>query len=248
MPMSKKATIYRMVVVGEHICPYGLKAYHLLKKHGFLVEDIHLKSKEENERFKKERGVSDTPQIYIEGKQIGNDDDLKRYLGYNVKDNEKTYKPVIATFTIALILSFIINYLVFFREGFWMIIPNFIAISMILLALLKLQDLESFSTMFLGYDLLAQKWVPYAYIYPFGELTAGVLMLAGVLPIISIPVALFIGTIGAISIYKAVYIDKRELKCACVGGGSKVPLGFVSLSENLMMIAMAIYMLVKVIY
>ena len=37
-----------------------------------------------------------------------------------------------------------------------------------------------------------------------------------------------------------VYIDKRELKCACVGGDSNVPLGFISLTENLMMIAMAV--------
>jgi hypothetical protein len=42
--------------------------------------------------------------------------------------------------------------------------------------------------------------------------------------------------------FKAVYLDKRELKCACVGGSSNVPLGFVSLTENLMMIAMAVWM------
>ena len=57
--------------------------------------------------------------------------------------------------------------------------------------------------------------------------------------------ALFIGTIGAVSVYKAVYIDKRELKCACVGGNSNVPLGVISLTENLMMMAMAIWMMVK---
>jgi hypothetical protein len=55
----------------------------------------------------------------------------------------------------------------------------------------------------------------------------------------------FIASIGAISVFKAVYIDKRELKCACVGGDSKVPLGFVSLTENLMMVGMAIWMLSK---
>ena len=58
-----------------------------------------------------------------------------------------------------------------------------------------------------------------------------------------IPIALFIGTIGAVSVFKAVYIDRRELKCACVGGSSNVPLGFVSLTENLMMIGMALWML-----
>ena len=52
----------------------------------------------------------------------------------------------------------------------------------------------------------------------------------------------FIGSVGAFSVFKAVYIDKRELKCACVGGSSNVPLGFVSLTENLAMITMAIWM------
>src|SRR3546814_8125242 len=79
-------------------------------------------------------------------------------------------------------------------------------------------------------------WVPYASIYPFAEGLAGVLMTAHAFDWLSIPVALFIGGIGAVSVFKAVYIDKRDIKCACVGGSSKVPLGFVSLTENLMMI------------
>lgn len=40
----------------------------------------------------------------------------------------------------------------------------------------------------------------------------------------------------------AVCLDRREVKCACVGGSSNVPLGFVSLTENLMMITMAVWM------
>ena len=114
---------------------------------------------------------------------------------------------------------------------------------MVVLSLLKLQDVEKFSTMFLNYDLLAKRWVPYGTIYPFAEGLAGVLMAAGALDFISIPIALFIGTIGAVSVVKAVYIDRRELKCACVGGSSNVPLGFISLTENVMMIAMAMWMM-----
>ena len=68
-------------------------------------------------------------------------------------------------------------------------------------------------------------------------------MIPAVLNWVSVPVALFIGTVGAASVIKAVYLDRRELKCACVGGGgSGVPLGFVSLTENLAMIAMAVWM------
>jgi hypothetical protein len=99
--------------------------------------------------------------------------------------------------------------------------------------------------MFLNYDLLARKWVRYGYLYPFGEALAGILMISGALVWLSSPIALFIGTVGAISVFKAVYLDKRELKCACVGGSSNVPLGFVSLTENLMMMGMGIWMLIK---
>ena len=97
----------------------------------------------------------------------------------------------------------------------------------------------------MNYDLLAKRWVPYSYVYPFAEGLAGVLMLAGVAVWASVPIALVIGGIGAVSVVKAVYIDRRELKCACVGGSSNVPLGFLSLTENLMMIGMALWMLIR---
>jgi hypothetical protein len=84
--------------------------------------------------------------------------------------------------------------------------------------------------------------VRYGTIYPYAETAAGILMIAGALIWIAAPIAFVIGTIGAVSVFKAVYIDRRELKCACVGGGSNVPLGFISLTENLMMVLMAIWM------
>jgi hypothetical protein len=56
-----------------------------------------------------------------------------------------------------------------------------------------------------------------------------------------------VASIGAVSVFKAVYIDKRELKCACVGGDSSVRLGFVSLTKNIMMVGMALWMLFKLV-
>ena len=106
-------------------------------------------------------------------------------------------------------------------------------------------DMERFSTMFLTYDLLAQRWLTYSYIYPFVEVGAGLMMIAGILSWVSAPAVLFVALIGAVSVLKAVYIDKRNLKCACVGGDSNVPLGFISLTENLMMIGMAIWVITK---
>lgn len=239
----KQATLYRMVMP-DHTCPYGLKARHLLRSKGYRVEDTHLTTKEATEAFKEKHGVSTTPQVVIEGKWVGGYDDLRRHFGYRVPGpDDTTYKPVIALFVVAFLLAFAIEFLTGLPISIATLLPNFIAVAMVLLALQKLKDVESFATMFLNYDLLAKRWVPYSYIYPYVELGAGILMLAHILPVLSIPAALFIGGIGAVSVFKAVYIDKRELKCACVGGDTKVPLGFVSLSENLMMIGMAVWML-----
>ncbi|WP_228241574.1 glutaredoxin [Porphyrobacter sp. GA68] len=242
---TKQATLHRMVMT-DHVCPYGIKAKDLLERQGFAVADRWLTTRAETDAFKTEHGVKTTPQVFIGGERVGGYDDLRRFFGKTVRDpNATSYRPVIAVFAMTAFMALAASYAVFgspftLRAGEW-----FIAFSMCVLALLKLQDIESFSSMFLNYDLLAKRWVPYSYIYPFAEAGAGVLMIAGALTWLSVPVALFIGTIGAISVFKAVYIDKRDIKCACVGGSSKVPLGFVSLTENVMMIAMAIWMIVS---
>lgn len=241
----KKAILYRMVMP-THTCPYGLKAKYLLEKEGYEVEDHWLRTREETEAFKAEHSVKTTPQTFIGDKRVGGYDDLRRYFGQTVSDPQATsYRPVIAVFAMAFLLALGITYLLYHT-----ILPGptlyyFISMSMCVLALLKLQDLEKFSTMFLNYDLLAKRWVPYSYIYPYAEALAGLLMVAGIFHWISIPIALFVGSVGAASVFKAVYIDKRELKCACVGGSSNVPLGFVSLTENLFMIFMAVWMLAR---
>jgi glutaredoxin len=234
------------MVTDQHICPFGLKSRDLLKREGFSVVDHRLTTRAETDAFMAQHNVETTPQTFIGGARIGGYNDLLRHFGKSVRDPKAvTYQPVIAVFAVAALMALAASWAAFgtlltVRAGEW-----FIAFSMCVLAILKLRDLESFSNMFLGYDLLAQRVVRYAYVYPFGEALAGILMIAGALLWLAIPVALLIGTIGAASVFKAVYIDKRELKCACVGGDSNVPLGFISLTENLMMVAMAIWMLLR---
>ena len=242
MQNDKKAVLYRMVT-DKHVCPFGIKSKYLLEREGFAVEDHHLKDRAETDAFKAEHNVETTPQTFINGQRIGGYDDLRKHFGKGpAKPEGKTYRPVIAVFAVSFLMALAA---MFYRIVFdiEMLIMLFVAFSMCVLAILKLQDLFSFTNQFLGYDLLARRWLPYAYIYPFAEAFVGIGMIAGVLTWLVAITALFIGTIGAVSVFKAVYIDKRELKCACVGGGSNVPLGFVSLTENLMMIAMGLWML-----
>jgi glutaredoxin len=239
---TNKAVLHRMVMP-THTCPFGLKAKDLLRRQGYDVEDHWLRTREETDAFKAEHGVKTTPQTFIGGERIGGYDDLRRFFGKSVPDPKAvTYRPVIVVFAMTALMALAASLAAFgapltVRAGEW-----FIAFSMCVLALLKLQNVEKFATMFLNYDLLAKRWVPYSYVYPYAEGLAGVLMAAGVLTWLSVPIALVIGTIGAVSVIKAVYVDKRELKCACVGGDSNVPLGFLSLTENVMMVVMAIWM------
>jgi glutaredoxin len=238
----KTAQIHRMVFPG-HTCPFGLKALHLLRSKGFAVEDIPLHSREETDAFKQAQGVATTPQISIDGVAIGGYDALRRHLGLNVPEPGATsYRPIVAIFAMTALMAMMASVAVSGTPFTLRALQWFIALSTCVLAILKLQDVERFSSMFLNYDLLARRFVPYAYAYPFAEALVGLLMLGSVLRWISVPVALFIGGIGAVSVFKAVYIERRSLKCACVGGSANVPLGFVSLTENMMMVVMGLWM------
>lgn len=242
MMTSKTADLYRMVMT-DHMCPYGVKAKDLLKRHGYAVVDHALENREQVDAFKSEHGVKTTPQIFINGDRVGGFDDLSERLGEPVaKKDAVTYWPVIVLFLVAAAFAIAITWLVNGKLLSSQTLPWFISVAMILLGLQKLQDIDKFATMFLNYDLLAQKWIRYGFVYPYIELFGGLFMLMGVLTTIAAPITLVAASIGAISVIKAVYIDKREIKCACLGD-SRVPLGFVSLTENLMMMGMALWML-----
>lgn len=244
MKQPRTATLYRMVMPG-HVCPLGIKSKWLLEREGFALEDHHLTTREETNAFKARHGVKTTPQTFIAGERIGGYTELAEHFGKAVKQDGTTYRPVMALFgmmaAMALAAAFVAT-----GEAISILAAEwFVSFSMCGLAFLKLRDVENFSTMFLNYDLLAKRWVPYGYAYPYAEGLAGVLMTAHILDFVAIPLALTIGTIGAVSVFKAVYVEKRELKCACVGGDSNVPLGFVSLTENLFMVAISLWMLAK---
>jgi glutaredoxin len=164
--MTKTASLYRMYN-DQHHCPFGTRAKFLLESKGFSVEDHKLKTPAETEAFKTEYGVKTTPQVFIEGQRIGGYEDLRRHFGLHVRDkNALTYRPVLMLFAMALLIALAISYLVLGTVMSFKVIEWFIASAMCLLALQKLQDVNGIANQFLGYDLLAQKYPPYASFYP----------------------------------------------------------------------------------
>ena len=102
-----------------------------------------------------------TPQTYIDGQRIGGYDDVKRFLGKSVADPKATqYRPVLMVFAVALLIALAGAYTAFGTLFSGRVIEWFLAMSMPLLGMLKLRDVEGFSNMFLGYDLLTRVWCP----------------------------------------------------------------------------------------
>ena len=133
---SKQAVLYRMVM-DDHLCPFGLKSKDLLEREGFEVEDHHLTTRAETDAFKEKHGVETTPQAFINGERIGGYDTLREHFGHAVSDEDETsYQPVIAIFSVAFLMALGLSWAFFgsiltLRAFEW-----FIAISMCFLAVL----------------------------------------------------------------------------------------------------------------
>jgi uncharacterized protein (DUF305 family)/glutaredoxin len=220
-------TLYRMSTP-EHDCPWGLRAVNLLTEQGISFEDIKLQSPEEINTFKAKYGVSTTPQIFFGEERIGGYTDLAEHFKVKADKAEYSYTPVIALFSTAGLMTLATS----------LGMTGFMGISLSMLASLKLMDLKSFTESFEKYDLITKRFKPYGKAYPFAELAIGLGFLSGISPLVVGTGALVTGVNGAISVFKAIYIDKMALNCACVGGNSKAPLGIVSLAENAIMAGM----------
>lgn len=114
----------------------------------------------------------------------------------------------------------------------------------LLLAALKLFDLEGFVASFVQYDVLAQRDRRYAYAYPLIEITLGMLSLSGhAVGPVNLLILVVMG-VGAYGVFKALQAGKK-LECACLGSTLKLKLSTVSLVENLGMGLMALVMLIS---
>ncbi|MGL5062565.1 MAG: glutaredoxin family protein [Microcoleus sp.] len=224
--------LYRMST-HDRECPWGLRAIELLTKQDIPFEDIKLRSPEEIDAFKAKYGVTTTPQIFFGDKRIGGYTDLAEYLDVKSEKDEYSYTPVIALFSTAGAIALAAS----------LGMTGFMGISLSMLASLKLMDLKSFTESFEKYDLVTKRIKPYAKVYPFAELSIGLGFLSGIAPLATGIGSFAIGISGAISVFKAVYIDKMALNCACVGGNSKAPLGIISFAENAIMAGMGVMLI-----
>lgn len=125
------------------------------------------------------------------------------------------------------------------------VMSNFMGGFFLAFSFFKFLDLRGFATGFARYDLIAAAWKPWAFIYPFVELALGIAYLTHFWPIPTHAVTLVVMSIGAAGVIRSL-MRKDRIKCACLGTVIDLPLGTVTLIEDLTMAAMAGVMLILV--
>lgn len=107
----------------------------------------------------------------------------------------------------------------------------------------KLLDLKGFAYAYMSYDIIARRWLPWGYAYPMIELLLGVAYLTGFDPFITNAVTLVVMGVSSVGVIQSV-LDKRQIKCACLGTGFNLPMSTVTIIEDVSMVVMAAAMLV----
>ncbi len=104
---------------------------------------------------------------------------------------------------------------------------------------LKLVDYQNFPSSFAMYDPLAARWQAYAWAYPFIELVLGILLLSSTGVPYALGATVVLLGITTIGVFRSL-LNKRAIRCACMGTALKLPMTEATLIENILMIGMAI--------
>lgn len=157
----------------------------------------------------------------------------------------KTYKPLIIIFAYIILIS--LAYQMYNGSFEIHIFMNHIMAGFFLgLSFFKVLDLTAFSDSFTSYDPLAQRFLLYGKVYPFIELMLGLLFVSGCALIYANSLTVIILSITTYGVIVRLR-SKSNFQCACLGGSFNLPLSYVTVVENVVMILMASYSLFMLI-
>jgi len=147
----------------------------------------------------------------------------------------KQLKPLFIILGYILIASILLNYKNWNSSNAML---DFMGLFYIIFSFFKILDIKGFSMSFSMYDPLAKQAPIYGYIYPFIEVLLGMMFLIRFevnIALILTVIVLGITTIGVTQ----TLINKRSIKCACLGTTLNLPMTEATFIENALMIIMA---------
>jgi cation transport ATPase len=153
----------------------------------------------------------------------------------------ETYKPILLIFGYIFGATILIEaangafiwtrWMAHFMAGFFLIFSFF-----------KLLNLQGFADSYSTYDIIAKKWKSWGYVYAFIELALGIAFLTGFNPFLTNAVTFIVMSVSIIGVLETV-MNKRKIKCACLGAVFNLPMSTITIIEDALMIGMSLMML-----
>ena len=150
------------------------------------------------------------------------------------------YRPLLVLIVVSALAGYAAALHFNFTAMVWMHL--FMGVFLCVFAMLKLFHPGAFADGFEMYDLLARRWRPYAYIYPYLELLLGLAYLAFFAPALTYVLTVLILGFSAVGVLSALRRG-LDINCPCMGSVLDVPLSTVTLVEDLGMIFMALMLM-----
>ena len=150
-------------------------------------------------------------------------------------------KPLLIILTYISVASILMNYKNWNSSEAML---DFMGLFYIVFSFFKMLDLKGFPESFRMYDPLAKRLPIYGRIYPFIETGLGLMLLMRYEVKIALIITLFVLGITTIGVTKTL-LDKKSIRCACLGTVLKLPMTEATFIENIIMIVMAISMLIN---
>ena len=153
----------------------------------------------------------------------------------------KQLKPLLIILTYISVASILMNYKNWNSSEAML---DFMGLFYIVFSFFKMLDLKGFPESFRMYDPLAKRLPIYGRIYPFIETGLGLMLLMRYEVKIALIITLFVLGVTTIGVTKTL-LDKKSIRCACLGTVLKLPMTEATFIENIIMIVMAISMLIN---
>jgi len=157
----------------------------------------------------------------------------------------KDFMPLIIIFSVIILATLLVQLYL----GEWdttHAMRDFMGFFFIVFGGFKVINWKGFVAAYSIYDIIAKRSKIYAYLYPVIEIGLGVSYLANFYPLITNWITFVIMIIGAIGV--GIELRKKvEIPCACLGVLFKIPMTKVTLFEDLLMAAMALWMIVTML-
>lgn len=153
-----------------------------------------------------------------------------------------TYKPILLLFFYITLVNLIIQ-VVQERFSIMQFMQYFMAGFFLAFSFFKLLNLKGFAESYAMYDVVAKRFFFWGYLYAFIEFSLGLAYLTGRGLVVTNIITLVVMSISIIGVLQSV-LNKRKIKCACLGDVFNLPMTTVTIIEDALMILMSIAMII----